>query len=128
MFARKFHAVSQSYYYGSIKQNPARRVEDFDGDFIDLRNDLDVGKAELNGATSANGLDELMRRDTGRGVVVEPPSEWQQLNSAALANLSAWVPALFGDKARRKASGDYRVSSKDLGRNFQEDLDHVEGH
>jgi RepB DNA-primase from phage plasmid len=47
-------------------------------------------------------------------------SATQRLNDAALANLSAWVPELF-PKAR-PYHGGYRVSSKDLGRELEEDL------
>ena len=35
--------LSQSYYYGSVNNNPAHRAELIDGDYIDLRNDLDAG-------------------------------------------------------------------------------------
>jgi hypothetical protein len=38
-----------------------------------------------------------------------------------LQNLSAWVPALFGSAAESK-SGSYRISSKALGRDLEEDL------
>ena len=35
--------LSQAYLYGSVNDNPAHRVEVIDGDFIDLRTDLDPG-------------------------------------------------------------------------------------
>ena len=35
--------LSQAYLYGSVNGNPAHRVEVIDGDFIDLRSDLDPG-------------------------------------------------------------------------------------
>jgi hypothetical protein len=35
--------LSLSYLYGSVNGNPAHRVEVIDGDFIDLRCDLDPG-------------------------------------------------------------------------------------
>jgi hypothetical protein len=35
--------LSLSYLYGSVNNNPAHRVEVIDGDFIDLRTDLDAG-------------------------------------------------------------------------------------
>jgi RecA-family ATPase len=60
-----------------------------------------------------------------RGVVVESlfPKDpfWKNVNSAALENLSAWVPALF-PVAALQATGAWRVSSDDLGRDLQEDL------
>ena len=46
---------------------------------------------------------------------------FRDVNDRALQNLSAWVPAVFGAKARRTNLG-YRVSSFNLGRNLQEDL------
>ena len=45
----------------------------------------------------------LIRRRSGRSPTLE-----------ALARLDDWVPAIFGDRARKQASGPYRVSSKDL--------------
>jgi DNA polymerase len=48
---------------------------------------------------------------------------WTILNALALANLDKWVPALFGDAAvYQQGTGAYRVSSKALGRNLEEDL------
>jgi hypothetical protein len=46
------------------------------------------------------------------------------VNAAALRqeNLEKWVPALFGDGARRSESGGYRISSETLGRAHEEDL------
>jgi len=70
--------------------------------------------ARLNDA----GLQPAPRRP-----VYDDPTPWQRLNSAALQNLGAWVPHpdLFGNKAKRKRKG-YRVSSKALGRDLEEDL------
>lgn len=42
--------LSQSYYYGSVKNNPGHRVELVDGDYLDLRGDLDtaaIGRPRL---------------------------------------------------------------------------------
>src|SRR5262245_18658510 len=51
---------------------------------------------------------------------------WRQLNSEALANPDAWVPSLCPG-ARRTQQG-YRVTSKDLHRDLEEDLSfHVNG-
>jgi hypothetical protein len=47
-------------------------------------------------------------------------TKWQKLNSAALANLEAWVPELFPE-ARTYQDG-YRVTSASLGRDLEEDL------
>jgi hypothetical protein len=50
----------------------------------------------------------------------ELPRQWERLNQIALDNLDAWVPRLY-PSAKRHGS-NYRVSSKDLGRNLEEDL------
>ena len=47
-------------------------------------------------------------------------SKWSKLNSAALANLEAWVPELFPEAV--PCRGGYRVTSAMLGRNLEEDL------
>jgi Virulence-associated protein E-like domain len=41
--ASESFVLSQAFYYGSVNNNPAHRVEVIDGDFIDLRSDLDPG-------------------------------------------------------------------------------------
>lgn len=47
-------------------------------------------------------------------------SVFAKVNAKAMQNLSAWVPSLF-PRAREYHDG-YRVSSKDLGRNLEEDI------
>jgi hypothetical protein len=69
--------------------------------------------------------EEVIARDAGKATVDldDDPSPWSALNSAALANLSAWVPSLFKGKAQfQPGTGAWRVSSKTLGRNLEEDL------
>ena len=39
--SRESFALSQSYYFGSVRRSPSHRVELVDGDFLDLRADLD---------------------------------------------------------------------------------------
>ena len=52
-----------------------------------------------------------------------PPDPFRAVNQLALANLSAWVPTIFGSAANyQSATGAYRVPSKALGRALQEDL------
>ena len=48
-------------------------------------------------------------------------SEYQKLNDAAMGAFDKWVPKLFL-KAKKTADGGYRVGSKDLGRDREEDL------
>jgi hypothetical protein len=45
---------------------------------------------------------------------------FKQVNARAIASLSSWVPALF--PAAKPYQGGYRVASKDLGRDMEEDL------
>ena len=47
---------------------------------------------------------------------------FKNVNQLALVNISKWVRALFGDKVRLYPSGEWRITSKDLGRNLEEDL------
>jgi hypothetical protein len=47
---------------------------------------------------------------------------WTRVNSAALANVDAWVPSLFASARRESGTGAWRVSSKDLGRSLDEDI------
>jgi len=42
--------LSQPYYFGSVRKNPAHRAEYTSGDFIDLRDDLDEEACDKNGA------------------------------------------------------------------------------
>ena len=44
------------------------------------------------------------------------------VNDAALADLGAWVPEIFGDDAKPQRTGGWRVSSKALERDLEEDL------
>ena len=46
---------------------------------------------------------------------------WRNVNNTALVNLGMWVPALF-PTAKKSANGAWRITSKDLGRDYQEDL------
>lgn len=73
------------------------------------------------------------RRESAKAAERRPvtPSTWQgdtsdpfrAVNDAALANLDAWVPDIFGSAARFQAgTGAYRIPSRALGRNLQEDL------
>lgn len=47
--------------------------------------------------------------------------DFRYVNDEAMLNFDAWVPALFGGRAFKKGPS-YRVTSKDLGRELQEDL------
>jgi len=47
---------------------------------------------------------------------------WQRVNTAALANTDAWVLTLFPGAHKEAGTGAWRVSSKELGRNLEEDI------
>jgi hypothetical protein len=47
---------------------------------------------------------------------------WRSVKDAALANLDAWVPAIFPEASYQPGTGAYRIKSSQLGRNLQEDL------
>jgi Family of unknown function (DUF5906) len=47
-------------------------------------------------------------------------TDFKRVNATAMANLAAWVPAVFPGAKERE--GGYRISSKELGRQLQEDL------
>lgn len=49
-----------------------------------------------------------------------PADDFKRVNDAAMGNLPGWVPALFPEA--KASTGGYRVSSKALGRDLQEDL------
>ena len=47
---------------------------------------------------------------------------FKDVNTAALANLSSWVPAIFARAKYYPGTGAWRISSADLGRELEEDL------
>ena len=47
---------------------------------------------------------------------------WRSVKDAALANLDAWVPAIFPEASYQPGTGAYRIKSSQLGRDLQEDL------
>jgi hypothetical protein len=67
-------------------------------------------------------------RRQGYGETPETPaptreSFFKEVNQLALLRLSTWVKPLFGEKVKFYAStGAWRITSKDLGRNLEEDL------
>jgi AAA domain len=47
---------------------------------------------------------------------------WKNVNQAAMDNLGAWAPVLFPAAVYQTGTGAWRVSSKNLGRDLEEDL------
>jgi len=55
-------------------------------------------------------------------------SFFRQVNSAALADIPSWACVLFPQASFQPATRAWRISSKDLGRNLEEDISiHTEG-
>jgi hypothetical protein len=77
--------------------------------------------AQLIPAVKANGKNHFEAYEPNRA------SPLERLNTAALANMAAWVLEIFPD-AQTTRRGGYRVSSAMLGRDLEEDLSlHPEG-
>ena len=55
IFSKESFTLSQSYYYGGIDSNPSHRAVVVEGDYIDLRDDLDAGAIGKPQPTSGNG-------------------------------------------------------------------------
>jgi putative DNA primase/helicase len=63
----------------------------------------------------AKGKSSLFPKD-------EPDPFWRNVNSLAMDRLSSWVPSAFPQASFEKSTGAWRVTSRDLGRNLDEDL------
>lgn len=50
------------------------------------------------------------------------PDDFARVNAVALALLDVWVPSLFPQARKEGGTGAWRVRSRDLGRDLQEDL------
>ena len=80
----------------------------------------------VNGDWTAPSISQ--RAIAGRGQILSSfdsggKSFFKNVNSYALETLDRWVPDLFGSRAEyQPGTGAYRISSKALGRNLQEDL------
>jgi hypothetical protein len=68
-----------------------------------------------------NNAEKAARREAWRNIPDEEKTYFQRVNDAALDNITAWAPKLFPE-GKAQATGAWRVSSKTLGRNLQEDL------
>lgn len=84
-----------------------------------LRHLVRGAKAQAT-AQSAAAIDPTPKLRKPR-VAAAPVDDFKRINALAMAFLDTWVPLAF-PSAKRLASGVWRVSSKALGRNLQEDL------
>jgi len=67
-------------------------------------------------------ISERARKDSG-----SETRYFRNVNDQALENLDAWFPALFPTARPQPGTGGYRVSSRGLGRNLEEDLSALPG-
>ncbi|MBB3774047.1 hypothetical protein FHS55_004702 [Angulomicrobium tetraedrale] len=103
---------------GSIKQAPktyaallARAAE------FNARKAGDAGAAELPRPAAPE-----INRTQATAPDRRPGDFFRAVNDAALANLSSWVPSIFPAARTSAGTGGYRITSRMLGRNLQEDL------
>jgi DNA primase RepB-like protein len=69
----------------------------------------------------ANGKDNGIDPFTEHGESIS--GKWRELNDTALENLKKWVPDLFPDlDLTQRDDGGYRITSKQLDRDLEEDL------
>jgi hypothetical protein len=119
---RRFLTLTGRHINGSpVQLLPAPRT------IAALLSRIDSVKAENRneGTATAPPSENAQRQSSTRGPISEAFGDgfFRKVNGAALANLGAWVSALFGRAAvYQPGTGGYRVSSASLGRDLQEDL------
>jgi hypothetical protein len=132
ILAPESFTLSQSYFYGRLDGGAPVQVESIDGDFLDLRHDLDagaIGKTDTAGATTG-----VSRPTTGANVVPliipgQPPAvlanrQPATLTTAAQANLPAqgWFgmlpPARMNDCLRAIATHPATIARSEINRLF----------
>jgi hypothetical protein len=103
-----------------------RKRDPFMTRILEVHEDVPACTAADFGTVSANRdeIPEWIKADLGPGGAPEDDTDpWRELNSRALQNLDKWVPELFGETAvYQTGTGAWRVSSKALGRDLEEDL------
>lgn len=75
-------------------------------------------KAPAVPATLPRPASPLVQHVAGEGA----SDFFRTVNDLALASLEAWVPSLFPSARRQSGTGGYRITSRDLGRDLEEDL------
>ncbi|MQX77484.1 bifunctional DNA primase/polymerase [Sinorhizobium medicae] len=97
---------------------------------------LDIPFADLPEITPASIADFVNQADTYLRTHGAPVREqkktaprsnggatfWQRVNTAALENTDAWVQSLFSSASKEVGTGAWRITSRDLGRDLQEDI------
>lgn len=112
--AGRFLTLTGNHWPGtptSIREAPRTKA------LLDARVDIykaERAKASGGVATGSNAV--VLARGSGGEF-------FRNVNTYALANLHTWVPSLFGTAAKfQPGTGAFRLSSRDLGRENEEDL------
>lgn len=78
--------------------------------------------AEAEAYFAAHGTPVREKKDTTSNARSGGDTFWRRINTAALDNTDAWVPSLFSSAHKEAGTGAWRVTSRDLGRDLQEDI------
>lgn len=78
--------------------------------------------APLAAAAAAAALPVSAGERHQTALALPPGDDFKRVNDAALRALGAWVPELFPAARAHTGTGGYRITSKELGRDLQEDL------
>jgi hypothetical protein len=115
VFAPESFALSQSYYYGSVKRNAAHRAVIVAGDCIDLRDDLDASaignvfnnEHQPNEKLAADDLEELAAAVAAIPNDIQDYCGWKNFGMAIYSATEGEGFKIFGDFSRRWIGGDY---------------------
>jgi hypothetical protein len=107
---------------GTVSYPPPKKVE---RGYVAELVTIEIRKAP---AYTIEQLTGAAPRRKGYGETPERPAPtaetfFKEVNQLALLRLSSWVKPLFGEKVKfYRSTGAWRITSKDLGRNLEEDL------
>lgn len=78
--------------------------------------------AEADAYLSAHGTPVREKKEPSASLRANGDTFWRRVNTAALDNTDAWVPSLFSSAHKEAGTGAWRITSRDLGRELQEDI------
>ncbi|MDX0592403.1 DNA primase [Sinorhizobium medicae] len=78
--------------------------------------------AEAEAYFAAHGTPVREKKETTSNARSGGDTFWRRVNAAALDNTDAWVLSLFSSAHKEAGTGAWRVTSRDLGRDLQEDI------
>jgi hypothetical protein len=88
IFDQASFTLSQAYYFGCVGDNPEHRAVITEGDYIDLRHDLDAGAISKSGTIGQSDDDDTpLVRGSG-----DPDDQYDNLANALLDPKPAWTP------------------------------------